>query len=65
MSSKNSKQMYYDELEGLKDAFKLTKSQCTKCTNLIRPNGCKIFGKRPEQYANVLSNVHCPEKKEK
>jgi len=43
----------------------IKRSQCRECENKIGTHKCKVFGERPDQYASVLANVQCPERKVK
>lgn len=68
MSTKNSKQEYYDgydnpEIIKALAKGKVTHSQCKFCLNKIGTHACKKFGERPEQYSNPLAKVECPERK--
>lgn len=70
MSTKNSKQEYYDGYanpEIIKELRKgkVTHSQCKFCLNKIGTHACKKFGERPDQYSNPLAKVQCPEMKVK
>ena len=70
MSSKSSKQEYYDGYDNpeiIKELWKgkVTHSQCKFCLYKIGTHACKVFGERPDQYSNPLAKVQCPERKEK
>ena len=69
MSTKNSRQEYYDGWAGLADEMakqcKVQRSQCGDCENKIGTHACKVFGERPYKYSSVLANVPCPNREVK
>lgn len=69
MATKNSKPQYVDGWDGMAKIMAkhstVQHSQCKECENKIGTHKCKVFGERPDQYASVLANVQCPERKVK
>ena len=68
MATRKDEPRYVDGWDGMaKEMAKhatIRHSQCKTCANKIGTHKCKIFGERPDQYASVLANVQCHERKE-
>lgn len=68
MSTKNKQEYYdaYDNPEIIKELRKgaVTRSQCGSCKYRIGTTDCKLYGKRPIDYADPLAKVSCPHHKE-
>lgn len=50
-----------EEVESMAKSVK--HSQCIDCLNENGPYNCKLFGKKPHEYASVLANKPCPHRK--
>lgn len=65
---RQSKQEYYDGLIGLEEELVKSKKQISQCAGCKFDKGvteCTKFGEKPYEYASVLQNAQCPERKEK
>ena len=49
-----------EEVESMAKSAKF--SQCIDCLNEDGPYNCRLFGKKPHEYASVLANTPCPHK---
>lgn len=47
------------------DGLSFTPSQCANCKFNTGFATCLIFGKKPDEYASVVSGVKCPRREEK